>query len=225
LAGLRLVPGLEVGEAAEMIWLRGNRGDEQLERKLAALPARGRYERIAPNQLRPVDERIPSRRMPEIHWRPLQAWLQVETPFSALPADGPRRASLVLERSSEEREAGLLLTRLEELTRFAASAAKVRLDRLQFAATRDGEALARGTPLPPVPGRRFVLRGRVAVPAGFSWRPAVSVDVLERVLGVSGDALLLWNEDGTVIRLLGEQFVPLTRGALAATEKSLSEPA
>jgi len=224
LAALRLNPGLEVGAAAGFVWLRGNRGDKHLDAMLAALPARGRYERIAPNQLRRIDQRIPSSRLPEITWTPLQAWLQVEMPVPALPAYGPRRAPLMLARSVEERAPGLLLATLEDLKQFAATAAKVRLDRLQFAASPSGEALVRGSPLPPLPGRRFVLRGRVATPSGFSWQPAVGVDALEQAFGVSGDTLLVWTEDGTVTSLRGEQFVPLTRGALAATVRSLAEP-
>jgi hypothetical protein len=221
---LRLAAGVEVGDDGASVWLRGQPGDERLETKLAGLPARDRYEWVPPNLLRPMARRIPSARLPEIPWQPLNAWLQIETPAAALPGNNPAAIPLRLVRSTSESEPELLLTSLDELKQFAALAAQVRLDRLQFAASAEGSVLVRGRPLPPLPGRRFVLHGGVAVPAGFSWEPAVGAEVLARRFGVSGDTLVLWAEGGTVARLHGEQFVPVSRSALRATEHALGQP-
>ncbi|MFO1513670.1 MAG: hypothetical protein U1F83_12255 [Verrucomicrobiota bacterium] len=127
---------------------------------------------------------------------------------------------LRLVRSGEECESELLLTTLAEFKPFAMYCAGA--PGLQFAVQA---LLVRGTPLPPLPGgRRFALhQGVAAVPAGFAWRPTVSAEVLARRFGVTGDALVLWNEDGTITRLHGEQFVPATRGAARATEQALME--
>jgi hypothetical protein len=221
--GFRLAPGLEVGDAGPLIWLRGKHGDERLDAKLAALPARERYEWLGLNQLRKVSQRIPSARFPELQWQPLDAWLQIEMPTSAMPANPPSAVRLRLARSTGEKNPDLLQTSLDELSRFAAMAAQVRLDCLQFAADAEGKVLVRGQPLPPLPGQRFVVHGGVAVPSGFSWEPAVSAEVLARRLGVSGDALVVWNEDGTIIPLHSEQFVPVSRSAIRATQQALAE--
>lgn len=223
LAVLRLAGGIEVGEDGEWIWLRGRRTDERLEAKLSALPARERYEWLPSNQLRQFGRRIPTARLPDLHWQPLAAWLRVEMPVAAIPATLPKSVRLRLVRCSREQEPELLLTGLDELGRFAAAAALVRLERVQFAASLCGEALVRGRPLPPLPGRRFALHAGVAVPAGFAWEPAVRAEVLARRFGISGDALVVWNEDGSVTRLHAEQFVPLTRSALRATRQALTD--
>jgi hypothetical protein len=223
IGALRLAPGIEVGDAGVVVWLRGKPGDERLEAKLAALPASARYEWLAPNQLRKIHERIPGARLPDVPWQSLDRWLQIEVPASAIPADAPRPVQLRLVRSVNERTPDLLLTTLDEVQRFAANAAQVRLARLQFAANSEGEVLVRGQPLPPLPGKRFVIRGGVAVPAGFSWTPEVGEDALARRFAVSGDALVVWNEDESVTRLHVEQFVPLSRSALRATQQALAE--
>ena len=220
LAALRLVAGIEVAESGRDVWLRGQRGEESLDAKLAALPARERYEWLARNKLRQTGQRVPSEQLPDLRWQPLNAWLQVELPVAALPANEPRAVHLRLVRSTDEHEPELLLTSLENLSGFAAQAAQVRLDRLQIAASPDGNVLVRGTPLPPLPGRRFVLHGGVAVPAGFAWQPAVNVEALVQCFGVSSDALVLWHEDGTITRLLSEQFVPATRSAIRNTGRA-----
>jgi hypothetical protein len=185
LAALRLMGGIEVAEDGSQIWLRGQRADERFEARLAGLPAREKYEWLPSNQLRPVDRRIPSARLPELPWQALNVWLQVSLPTPALAAIHPPTTPLRLVRSTHEQEPELLLTRLEELRAFAAGAAKVRLDRLQFAADAQGAVIVRGQPLPPLPGRRFVLHAGVAVPAGFAWEPAVSAPALARCFGAS----------------------------------------
>jgi hypothetical protein len=225
LAALRLAAGIEVGEAGGDLWVRGQQSNEQLNAKLSALPARARYEWLAANQLRHIHQRIPAHRLPELHWQSLDAWLRVEMPAAALPGALPAPVALRLVRSSDEREPELLLTPLEDLKHFATMAARVRLERLQFAANSDGDALVRGRPLPPLPGLRFVIHGGVAVPAGFSWEPNVSPEVLARRFAVSADALVLWNEDNSITRVHSEQFVPLSRSALRATQQALDESA
>jgi hypothetical protein len=224
LGRLRLAAGVEVGETSEAIWLRGQQADEGLDARLAGLPAADRYEWVAPNQLRAIDQRIPTARLPAVSWEPLAKWLQIKTPTTALPGQSIAAAPLRLVRSSVEREPELLATSLSEFTQFASTAAQVRLERLQFAANAEGAVIVRGRPLPPLPGRRFVLQGGVAVPAGFAWQPAVSAEVLARRFGVSGEALILWSEDGTIARLHSEQFVTASRSAIRATQRALNEP-
>ena len=116
-----------------------------------------------------------------------------------------------------------MLTTLEEFHRFIFKAANVRLERLRFAASNDGRVLVHGTPLPPLPGQRFVLHQGVAVPAGFTWQPAVTPEIAARRFGVSGDALVLWNDDDTITRLHAEQLVPVTRSAVVATVNALAD--
>jgi hypothetical protein len=214
---LRLCEGIEVGEADRVLWLRGQRCDEVLGRRLALLPALGRYDWLLPAQIRLRGRRIPAGDMPRIAWQPLGDWLQIAIPTPAMPASPPEPVALTLIRSTDERDPGLLLTLLDELIRFSATAAAMRLAPLQFAVNEAGLAYVLGQPLPPVPGCRFVLHGRVAVPAGCGWAPAVADDVLARCLGATGGALVAWNEDGTITRLLDEQFVPMSRSALRAT--------
>lgn len=222
LAGLRLNAGIEVGEVGQLLWLRGRRCDESNAAKLAALPACARYEWLAPDGLRRIEQRIPSTKLPDVPWQPLSAWLRVEVPVAAMPAHEPAPISLRLVRSTDERDPELLMTRLTEFDQFTRQAAQVRLDHLQFAAAADGRALVRGSPLPPLPGQRWVLHRGVAVPAGFAWQPAVKAEVLTRRFGVSGDAVVLWNQDGTITRLCAEQFVLATRSAVRSTARALT---
>jgi hypothetical protein len=188
------------------------------------LPAPGRYTWLADGRLQLLGSRIPADKLPDVKWEPIARWVQVILPPAAFPGHIPRGAVLQLTRSVEEAEPDLLLAPLQEWVDFAINAAELRLRPLRFAA-RSGQALIWGKPLPPLPGRRFVRHGRVAVPAGFRWTPAVSAEVLAHRLNVGVDAMALWHEDGSFTIMHTEQWVAATRGAVRATADALLGPA
>jgi hypothetical protein len=238
LAPLRLTRGIEVAEKEPFIWIRGASNDEKLERLLRALPAVARYEVSSGNRLRNLESRIPSETLPALNWESVSTWLRVQMPASPRP-EGPltptlspsdgergrdpslRTVSIRIVRSAEERPIDLLVTNLAEWHEFAINAPEVRLRHLRFAADAAGNIVVRGKPLPPLPGRQFVVNANVAVQAGFTWEPAVSAEVLARRLGLSTDALALLHEDGTFSRIEAEQFVPATRSAVRETAQGI----
>jgi len=217
LFSLRLLPGIEVAETTDALWLRGKPGDDNLNRELSLLPAEARYEELDDRRLRLVTRRIPSDSLPAVRWQSLGAWLKIESPPAAMPAFNVEPVPLSLVRSAEERNADVLLTTFSDWAAFVANAGCIRLDQLCFAAASDGKVLVRGDPLPPLPGKRFVVYSGLAVPAGFTWHPCVSAEVVVRLFNISPDALVLWHEDNTITRLHTEQFVAATWSAVRAT--------
>jgi MoxR-vWA-beta-propeller ternary system domain bpX2/FtsH ternary system domain X7 len=245
LAPLRLTRGIEVAEKEAFVWIRGASGDERFERLVRALPAVARYEITGGNRLRNLESRIPAETLPALNWQSVNTWLRVKMPLTpALSSDGEREknshslhvrnderdevsplaagpglpaVSIRIVRSAEERSVALLVTSLDEWREFALNAPEIRLRQLRFAVDEAVNVVIRGKPLPPLPGRQFVLHGNIAVQAGFTWEPAVSADVLSRRLGLATDALALFHDDGTFSRIEAEQFVPATRSAVRET--------
>jgi len=241
LAPLRLIRGIDVAEKEPFVWVRGAGDDEKVERLVRALPAIARYEVTAGNRLRKLESRIPGESLPALNWQPLGTWLRVRMPLTPAlsPSDGEREktvlrpthsstdeeredaslraVSIQIVRSAEERPIDLLMTSIAEWRDFALNAPELRLRHLRFAVDAAGNVIIRGKPLPPLPGRQFVLHANIAVQAGFTWEPAVSAEVLVRRLGLSADALALLFDDGTFSRIESEQFVPATRSAIRET--------
>jgi len=218
-AGLRLASGVEVAESDGRVWLRGPAASQSLGATLQQLPALARYE-VKGNRLRKLESRIPSDALPSLSWQPLKTWLQVERPCEqTVSANRPGFSAvrIRLVRSTEEREPNLLLTSLDGWHEFAISAPEIRLRPLRFAVNADARVLIQGEPLPPLQGRQFVVEANVAVPAGFTWQPAVSSAVLARLLGAREGELAVLYEDGTCVRLQAEQFVSASRAAVRAT--------
>ena len=100
-------------------------------------------------------------------------------------------------------------------------APQVRLDRWRFAVAADGRVAVHGQPLPPLPGRRWVEQEGIAVPAGWTWTPAVEAALLRQVFGLAEGDVALWDVDGAWERIAADEFVRATRAAVRATVKRL----
>jgi hypothetical protein len=61
----------------------------------------------------------------------------------------------------------------------------------------------------------------VAVPAGWTWRPALDAAVLRQRLGVEQGELALLAPDGTCEKLSADAFVGATRSAVRLTAEAL----
>jgi hypothetical protein len=217
LAPVRLVPDIEVAEADDQLWVRGRPAPPELLPHLAALPAEARFDWLASDRLRPVGSRLADQRLPLLRWESLRQWLRPEGGLVAMPGRRPRPVALRWVLGGVEAVPDWLATTVHDLTPFLRTAARLRLERLQFAASPDGRILVRGRPLPAVPGTLAVSHGRIAVPAGHHWEPAVDRAVLERSLNLAANEWAWFRSDGTFVRLNAEQFLPLHPAAWRAT--------
>lgn len=214
LGGLRLEPGLEVCEEDARLWLRGPERSG-LARRLLRLPARARYA-VREGALVPLGARLPTGRLPGGRWEPLGDWLQLDPGPAALPAELPAPVTLQVlpARAPAAGLPGLLLTAADGWRRWAETASELRLRRLRFALDRQGRALIRGEPLPPLPGERWVEAEGVAVPCGYAWSPALDAATCAVVLGLLPGDLALLHPDGDWERLDASAFVAATRAAV-----------
>ena len=68
--------------------------------------------------------------------------------------------------------------------------------------------------LPPLPGQRWVEQEGIAVPAGWTWTPAVEAALVRQVFGLAAGDVALWHADGAWERIAGDEFVRATRAAV-----------
>jgi hypothetical protein len=171
------------------------------------------------SSLRSFEARIPTDRLPQPSWQPLANLIEWELPPAGWPADCSAIQRIPLRLAPTERwlEPSLLLTSLAIWADYAVTASQVRLDRWRFAATSRGSALIQGDPLPPIPGRQFVVREGIAVPAGLSWQPAVDAAVVRQSLQLGPTDVALWSADDRCEIIHAEQFVAATRAAVRLT--------
>jgi hypothetical protein len=223
-AALRLRAGIAAAEQDEWMWLRGEDLDDELDLELRKLPGAVRYVTGPTDTVTEIGRRLPSGELPDdVRWVPLSAWAEVKPQPAALGGELPGRASLLLERVDVEQPSTVLVTTVEALANYATSAPLVRLRPLRVAASSDGRAVLRGSPLPPIQGRRYAEREGIAVPCGYGFAPALEPAVLRQLLDISPDDLALFHEDGSYERVEASSFARASRGTARATLAALTD--
>lgn len=221
LALVRHLPGLEVCESYDAVWLRANEPSDAFRITLAAVPATQSIVQ-SDGQLIEVGKNVPRGHLPDSNWTSLKEWIDVVPPTAGFSGQAPEPITLQMKRGEREEQATLLLTTFHLWKSYATSAPQVRLDRLTFAVHDDQHVVIRGTPLPPIKGQRFVLRNQIAVEAGWTWEPKVSPEVLSAVLQLGQHEVSLLASDGTWSHLCEDDFVRATRAAVHATATRLT---
>ena len=239
---LRSMPGIMASLDSDAIWLRGDSLDDALHRILSAV-ADGPVFQLAPDgRLTPFGCTVPTERLVAQTWQPLTELLRPVLPSPALTKVRLPRVTLHLERmeqTNEQHDAALLLTNWPTFRDWAESAAEIRLLACRFAVCSqlDGEtdfsnASPRvaivGNPLPPLPGKRFWLAGRVAVPLGFHWSPSVDSKTLERTLCPPQQDNLsriwIWEVEENILHsIVSSELIPAVRANIRASDKSHQE--
>ncbi len=219
LAQVRAAPGVEWAQDEQGdVWLRA----ESLE-ACEGLPFMAQYVCEDSDSLVPLGCRLPVARLPKVlEWRSLEGWLRLVFPLAALPGELNDSDSipLPLVRDHEERPPNVLLTTLEPLLSYVEEAAAVRLGRLRFAVSGDGEAVVLGEPLLPIRGQRYHLHECLALPIGQVPEFTLTAEALRQSFGLAKAEWALLRGD-TFDRLGDDDFIPLTRSAVRLTYERL----
>ncbi len=221
LGRLRGLSGIEVCELDGILWLHVRNITDDLDSAIRKLPCT-RFAVLADGQLVRSGTRVPRGQLPDGPWTELADWMTLEMPPEASCGTVASQVEVRLVRGGSEREANVIVTNTSTWQEYASQAPRVRLDRLAFAINGDGGVVVRGTPLPPVTGKRFVERSGVAVEAGWTWTPSVDPNVLAALLRLDSDDLALLHVDQPWDHIHGDDFVRATRSAVRLSVEAFS---
>jgi hypothetical protein len=214
LGRLRRIPGLEVLQQNNWLWLRGGALDHKLDKAIRSIPGATRLRVLPDGQLVPDGRLVPSGYLPQGPWTGLAQWLAPELPTPALSGRINQRVPVRLVRSRWLADPNVLMTSSQLWQDYAVWAPQVRLDRWAFAVGPRSDVVVRGEPLPPIKGRRFVERHGVAVAAGWTWTPPVEAAVLSQALKLREGDLALLHADAEWDFVRGDDFVRASRSAV-----------
>lgn len=218
LGSVRHLPGLQAVEIADQLWLGGLPATGKLPLLVRGLPAVAIYGLDAEGRLFPNGQRTPTTRLPAgLVWQPIRAFVPLELPTAALPAQNPPSYGVRLRPSARAETAAGLLTTLAAWHAYAETAPEIRLRCLRFAVAADARVLLLGTPLPPLPGQELWLREGLLLPAGFDFEAPLLAPLLREKLQSAADDVLLFAADGSWERVLNAAILPVTRSAVRLT--------
>lgn len=221
-AALRLWRGIRVLQTDGAFWLSGDQLTDDLELELRKLPGGVRYELHDDESLIPAGKLVPTGMLPEGNWQAIAEFFVLRVQSSALAADPGAPTDLRLVRSLNELPASILLTTFSTWADYARRAPLARLSPLTFAASFHGHSIVRGSPLPAIPGHRFVETSGVAMPCGFELSPTVDSASLRKLVMCEAEDLIFFYEDGSWEVIAEGEFVPATRANVRATGAEVS---
>jgi hypothetical protein len=217
LGSVRCLPGLQAANDGELIWLRGIAAGAPIDLRIRQLPGLHTYRLDEEHNLFPPGALTPVSKLKVLQWQPLSEFIKVELPVSGMPGKIVQQHSIRLV-PSEKMETGMaLLTDIHTWKMYAEDAPFVRLQQLEFAVSENDRVLIIGLPLPPIPGKEYIIRDTIVLPCGYDFDPPVIASLLIAQLNPGGDAWLLFNTDGSWQLIAKDCLVPATRSAVRLT--------
>ena len=170
------------------------------------------YNRLfIPNTLTPVA-------MLEINeWVSIKAFVALEIPIAIMPARLQSTININIVSSMNERNADALLTSLNVWKAYAKQAPLIRLQQLKFAVSENADVFIIGSPLPPIPGKAYWIKNKVALPCGFDLEWTFLTDAIEKKFTTGGELILI-AENAEWQKIPDSYFVKATRSAVRFTE-------
>lgn len=221
LGSVRTKAGLQVAKDKDWIWLRGIDTTQGIDSAIRRLPAKNTYELDEQGNLFPVGGITPIGKLQILPWIPVQEFIPVELPTSAMPGRTEQTYALRLVSSREIKEGQALQTTLPVWKEYADAAPEIRLKRLRFAVSEAGEVLIMGTPLPAIPGKEYWMQEDMLLPGGYDFELPWMASLVAGKLNAQHTSIILFTEEGSWQQIPADAFMQATRSAVRLTEGNI----
>ncbi|PSL46653.1 hypothetical protein CLV51_103634 [Chitinophaga niastensis] len=219
LGAVRCLPGLLAAVDDDVLWLRGIPFTGKPDPEIRRLPATHTFLLDETNLLFPTDSLTPVATLKSLHWKSLPELLQIVLPVSAMPAEITAKYQVQLAPAEKQQTTHALLTTLTAWCNYAETAPLIRLQPLTFAASDKNEVLIMGQPLPPIPGKEYVLQHKLLLPAGYEFNPAGIAFLVAAKLNPQQEDYLIFDATGTWECIPATAFVKAGRSAIRLTKR------
>jgi len=218
LATIRALPNLQIAFWEDYFFVKGFTEKADTDPIIAALPVEKVFFLKEQNLLFEKGKSTPTQELPNLQWQFLTQALPIEMPVAALPGKTPQPLFIRLIPSQKPEKGTLLKTDLKTWQQFAETTLEVRLQRLQFAVSENGNVLIWGTPLPPIPGEEFWENKHSFLPCGWEFEHSILGDLVQQKWNMERDAVLIFDKEGEWQRIEKENFVKGSRSGIRLTE-------
>ncbi|TWV98035.1 hypothetical protein [Chitinophaga pinensis] len=216
LGNIRTWPDLQVALSGDDIWVRGIPA-ESTDIRLRKLPVKHTYLADFEGRLFLPGRQTPHDTLKRMTWEALTSFLTVELPVSALPGKTRQTFTIQLTPAPQTTEPAAVITNLAHWKAYADNAPLIRLQQLSFAVCESEEVLVIGAPVPSLPGKAYVVRNNLLLPAGYDFDPSMAGAFIIEQFAADKDAMILFHPDGQWERIPMNCFVMATRSAIRLT--------
>jgi len=218
LGDVRCMDGLKVAADDDRIWLRGLYDTAAVDKTILQLPVQHSFYIDGNNLLFSPGNLTPAAILPSMEWIPVAEFVNIKIPVAALPGQLSERATIRVMASSKNKTGDALLTTLQQWKHYAANAPAIRLAPLQFAVSQNNNVLIIGYPLPAIPGKELWMADHILLPNGYDFEIPMATAFINEKLNAEGDAVLLFDTDGSFEKIGLAFFAKAKRSAVRLTQ-------
>lgn len=197
-----------------MIWLRGISPEKAQQAEIRLLPSVQTYHMDEKGHLFPLGSLTPSRKLPPLLWEPIQSFVPLDIPDSAIPGKIEEAFVPEIVPSESEKEASALLTSMKDWLHFAERTSAIRLEKLLFAVSADQQVFIIGNPLPPIPGKAYWRDLDLLLPCGYNWAYPILTYSIQQHLNPEQQRILVFDHQAEWIGIDKQSFKQASRSAV-----------
>lgn len=217
LGNLRARPHLKLAMEGNLCWLAGLSEEEIDSKYIQGIPTKKIYAEKS-GMLFLYKSSLPSMRIPDVLWTPIDRALRIEVPSYNENYFGLKdEIKIMLIPSDMCSLPSAMLVELDVLEKYLNQAPAVRLSRIKWVLVNGNKALLLGSPLLPIKGCTYWNRGRHFLPEGYDLELHSLQSDIDKKLNIDTTQLSFWNEEGTFQLINEDDFVPLSRSSFRLT--------
>ena len=221
LGGIRDWKNIQIAIDEDVIWLKGFTDEQMISPEIQQLPNLVLYE-LRDGLLFKKNALVPTKKMRSaLLFTPIDKALSLIFPISNNNFFGiHEKLEVKLKPSEEEQPAFALLSGIFEIKNKFLELPKFKLEKLSWIVI-DDKALFFGRPLLSLPGKTFWLKDAHLLPTGFDFEFKNLSSLLQKKYNSEQEQYLLWNENGSFVKIEKNDLRTLSVSSFRLTEKAL----
>jgi len=217
LARIRHWSNLKAATEGDTLWVKDLDYAQVQSREVQSIPFKTAYYEQH-DRLFPLHSRLPHRTVPALLWSPIDRALVVQLPsFNHNYFGLDQQLFIRLTPTQAEAEATAMITTVDVLAPYVATAPAVRLESIRWALLDTGRVFLLGTPLLPLPGHTLWPRKDLLLPTGLDFELPLLTDAIQKKVSPGRDQWVLWHADHSYSLIAKNAVMPLSRSSFRLT--------
>lgn len=201
---------LKVAQDSQSVWVKNFTEIQMASKEFLSIPFVTIYT-CKDNLLFPKGSLLPSRKLPNFLWTPIERALPIQlSNFNHNFFGVQQTIESRLVPADEEQIASALLVAHKDVSAYISTASAIRLSCLKWVLMDDENALIIGTPMLPVKGAAYWQKGRFLLPAGYRLEFPILENILADKISRDANQLILWNSDNSYVLIKEQHLMPLS---------------
>lgn len=167
-----------------------------------------------------LDSLLPDSKEPSFLWTPIERALPLRIEnFNHNYFGTNEQLEIKIIESLEEERAEVMQVELDALEKYIVSAPEIRLSKIHWLLIENSFALLFGTPMLPLNGNVFWIKGNAILPVGFGFELNLLSENIDNKINPKKEFFSVWNEDSSYYLIEKNKLKPLSIASFRKTRQ------